>query len=106
MIPGGTYMIWKETNYRLNTDTKLYAKLLTQRLSMVIPQNILPDQVGFAPDRQASGRTRHFIDLIQWVKHGRMPSLPFSGGKEGIPSPLVLYGSGTSQIQAVKNRPC
>lgn len=65
-------------NYRpislLNTDTKLYAKLLAQRLSTIIPQIIHPDQVGFVPGRQASDGTRRLIDLIQWVEHRLLSS--------------------------------
>lgn len=42
----------------LNTDTKLYAKLLTTHLSSIIPHLIYPDQVGFVAGRQASDGTR------------------------------------------------
>lgn len=61
---------------------KLYAKLLAQHLSTVIPQIIHPDQVGFVPGRQASVATRCFIDLIQWAEHNQMPSLFISPDAE------------------------
>lgn len=66
-------------NYRpiflLDTDLKLYAKLLATRLTTHIPYLIHSDQVGFIPHCQASDGTCRFIDLIQWTEHHRMPSL-------------------------------
>ena len=40
----------------LNTDTKLYAKLRTSRISDIIPHLVHPDQVGFVNGRQAGIR--------------------------------------------------
>lgn len=70
------------TNYRpisfLNTDIKLYAKILASRISPYIPTLIHPDQVGFVPHRQAPDGTRWFIDIIQWAEHHHTPSLLLS----------------------------
>lgn len=45
-------------NYRpislVNTDTKSFAKLLTLRLSSIVPWFVHLDQVGFDAGRQAS----------------------------------------------------
>lgn len=69
-------------NYRpislLNTDLKIYTKLLATRLAEYMPALIHPDQVGFIPCRQASDATRRFIDLIHWAEHRRTPSLLIS----------------------------
>lgn len=59
----------------LNTDTKLYAKLLATRLPSVILHLIPPDQVGFVAGRQVLDTTCRYIDLLQWVEHHRVPSL-------------------------------
>lgn len=62
----------------LNTDLKLYAKLLATCLAAFMPTRFHPDQVGFIPHRQASDRVRRFIDLIHWADHNQTPSLLIS----------------------------
>lgn len=51
----------------LNTDTKLYAKLLATRLSDIIPQLVHIDQVGSVAGRQTSDGIYRFMDLLQWM---------------------------------------
>ncbi|XP_068122117.1 inositol polyphosphate-4-phosphatase type I A-like [Hyperolius riggenbachi] len=54
------------TNYRpislLNSDTKLYAKLLAKRLMEITPHLLSQDQVGFTKNRQASDATRLILN--------------------------------------------
>lgn len=71
-----------QANFRpfslLNLDTKLYAKLLANRIAQLTPSLIHSDQVGFVPGRQTSNGTRHSINLTQWVEHHCIPSLLIS----------------------------
>lgn len=53
----------------LNTDTKLYAKLIAILPSRIILYLVHPDQVCFVAGRQASDGTHRYIDLLQWVEH-------------------------------------
>lgn len=62
----------------LNTDTKLFAKMLAMRLSLIIPKLVHTDQVEFvagSSGRQTADGTRQFVDLIQWAERYQMPSL-------------------------------
>lgn len=59
----------------LNSDLKIYTKLLANRLLNWIPQLINKDQVGFVPCRQGGDNTRRTIDLIDIVNKTKTPSL-------------------------------
>lgn len=67
------------SNYRpialLNSDLKIYSKILANRLLLWIPQLIHKDQVGFVPCRQGGDNTRRTIDLIEIINRTRTPSL-------------------------------
>lgn len=69
-------------NYRpislLNTDVKLYAKVVASRLMPLLPILVHPDQVGFVPERQAPDATRRVINLIHQTNQTRTPSLLLS----------------------------
>lgn len=62
----------------LNTDTKIFAKLIATQLSSITLLLVYKNQVGFVTGRQASDGTRQYIDLIQWAEHHRTPSLLLS----------------------------
>ncbi|CAJ0925872.1 unnamed protein product [Ranitomeya imitator] len=62
----------------LNTDLKLYSKILANRLSDVIPSLVHRDQVGFIKSRQTLDGTRRMIDLIHVAGSDRTPSLLLS----------------------------
>lgn len=49
----------------LNSDIKMFSKLLANRINLILPQLISPDQVGFVYGRQARDGTRRVLDLIQ-----------------------------------------
>lgn len=56
------------TSYRpialLNSDLKIFTKILSIRLNVILPALIHKDQVGFVPLRQAGDNTRKVINLI------------------------------------------
>lgn len=58
----------ESSNYRpialLNTDLKIFTKILADRLSLWLPQLVHKDQVGFVLNRQGGDNTRRAIDLI------------------------------------------
>lgn len=68
----------------LNSDLKIYAKILATRISSFIPKLVHKDEVGFVPHRQASDGTRRFINLIQWAEHHKTPSLLLSLDTEKV----------------------
>lgn len=66
-------------NYRpislLNSNIKIYAKILASSLLEITPYLIRLDQVGFVKGRQAPDGTRRMINLIQQVENSGVPSL-------------------------------
>lgn len=62
----------------LNTDTKLYAKILANRIFQFTSTLIHPDQMQFVPGHQTSDGTRSSMKLIQWAEHHNIPSLMIS----------------------------
>ncbi|XP_063816354.1 uncharacterized protein LOC135055814 [Pseudophryne corroboree] len=69
-------------NYRpialLNTDIKMYAKLLANRLNPLIPALVHQDQAGFTIGRQASDNTRRVFSLLEARSMSREPLLLLS----------------------------
>lgn len=67
------------SNYRpislINSDLKIYAKILANRLVNITPSPIHPDQVGFVKGRQATNSTRRRLNLISQIHIDRAPSL-------------------------------
>lgn len=49
----------------LNSDVKLFSKILANRINLLLPSLVSPDQVGFIPHKQARDGTRRVLDLIQ-----------------------------------------
>uniref|UniRef100_A0A8C5R235 Reverse transcriptase domain-containing protein n=1 Tax=Leptobrachium leishanense TaxID=445787 RepID=A0A8C5R235_9ANUR len=66
-------------NYRsislINTDLKLFTKILSMRLDWLLGDLIHPDQVGFMPNRQAYENIRKTVDLIWFASSRKIPSL-------------------------------
>ena len=66
-------------NYRpislLNSDLKIYAKILANRLVNIIPTLIKPDQVRFVKSRQAPDSTRRMLNIINSIHNNRTPAL-------------------------------
>uniref|UniRef100_A0A8C5PP31 Reverse transcriptase domain-containing protein n=1 Tax=Leptobrachium leishanense TaxID=445787 RepID=A0A8C5PP31_9ANUR len=112
-------------NYRpislINTDLKLFTKILSKRLDLIMGTLIHPDQVGFIPGRQAYENTRRSADLLWLASSSNTPSLFLSLDAEkafdraewpflftllshlGFPPPFVraiqaLYSIPTAQI--------
>ncbi|XP_068107367.1 alpha-protein kinase 2 isoform X1 [Hyperolius riggenbachi] len=62
----------------LNTDYKVFTKILATRLASILPDLIDKDQVGFTYFRQAGDNTRRTISLIDSVNHTKTPALLLS----------------------------
>lgn len=66
-------------NYRpislLNSDLKIYAKVLANRLLNITPTLIGLEQVGFVKGRQDPDSTRRMINLIRYAEITRKPSI-------------------------------
>lgn len=66
-------------NYRpislLNSDLKIYAKILANRIVNITPLLIKPDQVGFVKGRQAPDSTRRMLNIINLIHNDKTPSL-------------------------------
>uniref|UniRef100_A0A8C5M4L4 Reverse transcriptase domain-containing protein n=1 Tax=Leptobrachium leishanense TaxID=445787 RepID=A0A8C5M4L4_9ANUR len=73
-------------NYRpislLNTDVKLLARVLANRLKRFMPQLIHPDQVGFIPGREARDATIRVLNAITHSKQSKTPLLLLSTDAE------------------------
>lgn len=59
----------------LNSDLKIFTKLLSIRLNAILPSLIHKDQVGFVPLHQAGDNTRRIIDLIDVANRDGLESL-------------------------------
>lgn len=62
----------------LNTDTKIYAKLLAKCLTDIIPFLVKSDQMGFIRRIQTSDTTRQILNIIHHAEQTRTPSLLLS----------------------------
>lgn len=62
----------------LNSDTKLYAKLLASRILKVLPDLINSDQEGFIKGRQAPDGTRRILNIISRLEHTKTPAILLS----------------------------
>lgn len=66
-------------NYRpislLNSDLKMYAKILANQLITITPSLVGPDQVGFVKGRQAPDSTRQMVNLMNHLDNNLTPSL-------------------------------
>jgi exonuclease III len=88
-----------------NTDYKLLAKILANRLSAVIKTLVNEDQVGYIKGRQSSSVIRTIDDVINYVhfnkESGYLLSLDFSKAfdsisKEFIERVFCIFGFGTN----------
>lgn len=62
----------------LNSDLKLYAKILANRIATHLPNLIHTDQSGFTTGRQTSDATRRLTNIIHLTHQSRTPSLLLS----------------------------
>lgn len=76
------------SNYRLiallNSDLKIFTKLLGNRLNKLLPSLIHKDQVGFLPFHQASDNTRKVINLIEVANRNQTEVLLLSLDAEKV----------------------
>lgn len=67
LIPKEFLDLTSPKNYRpislLNTDYKIYAKILAERIKKVLNEYISEDQVGFFPGRQLKDNTRMLVNF-------------------------------------------
>lgn len=62
----------------LNSDYNIFAKILANRLSLLLPSLIHRDQVGFVPTRHVGDNIRRTIDLIDLLTKTKRPALVLS----------------------------
>uniref|UniRef100_A0A803K6G7 Reverse transcriptase domain-containing protein n=1 Tax=Xenopus tropicalis TaxID=8364 RepID=A0A803K6G7_XENTR len=62
----------------LNSDLKLFTKILANRLAPIMPRLINLDQVGFIHGRQAGDNTRRAIDIIDTLNKAQTPAVILS----------------------------
>lgn len=56
----------------LDSDVKIFAKLLAKRIMSVLPYLIKNDQMGFIAGHQTSDTTRRIINVIHYAEKTRM----------------------------------
>jgi hypothetical protein len=59
----------------LNTDYKIFAKLLAKRIQKILPTIINPDQSGCIKDRATFTNIRSTIDIINYANENNMPAI-------------------------------
>ena len=59
----------------LNSDYKIIAKVLSNRLKSVLSEIINPDQVGYMKDRLCGENTRLISDVIEYCRIKNLPSI-------------------------------
>ena len=62
----------------LNTDYKIAAKVIAQRISRHLPKIISVEQTGFIKNRYIGENIRTIIDIIDYVENSEEPGLIFS----------------------------
>lgn len=56
----------------LNHDAKLFASILARRLNKIISQYIHPDQAGFIPKRQLTGKIRKTLNIVNYCNNNNI----------------------------------
>lgn len=59
----------------LNTDLKIYAKIIAKCLAKITPQLVKADQVGFVKSQQAPDGTRRLYNLFQIAETHNAPTV-------------------------------
>lgn len=62
----------------INTDAKIFAKLIAQRLNPLLPDIIYLDQVGFVPHREAQDNTLKTFSLLHQIRTSKIPCMLLS----------------------------
>lgn len=58
----------------LNSDYKILAKALTERINKTLPELISPDQTGFMKGRNIATNIRKVIEVIEYTKTNQIPA--------------------------------
>ncbi|KAL2085077.1 hypothetical protein ACEWY4_018397 [Coilia grayii] len=61
-----------------NYDSRIFSKILANRLNKVVPSLVHPDQVGFIRSRHSSDNIRRLIDIMWAVKDDTSPTAALS----------------------------
>lgn len=94
----------------LNTDNKIYAKVLANRLDHVLPYLIIPEQIGFMKGRSISDNILDLLAIIQHCKNESIPaaiiSLDIFQAFDSIQTPSMIeilraYGFGEPYIDMI-----
>lgn len=76
----------------INCDTKILAKMIANKLALLMTELVLPDQSGFVPGRATSHNLRTLFTILNNVA----PELPLAAGFLDATKAFLILSNGTT----------